>query len=137
MLNHYQLQHHLSQFDKNKFPDGFWAKWRYIWALRLSGQFSEGADFAASKPAFKQVDELVEKIFDVYSFGALYEPGRFPGDEKEFLTRLGLALKVREPDALSFPEQTKSWAFGSLSTIQRLLLPAHFRFALRRNIPVD
>jgi len=112
VFNHYQLQHHLSQFDKTKFPDGFWAKWRYIWALRLSSEFSEGADSAASEREFKQINELVEKIFDLYSFGALYEPGRSPGDEKEYLTRLGLALKVREPDALSFPEQTKSWALA-------------------------
>lgn len=112
VLNHYQLQHHLSQFDKTKFPDGFWAKWRYIWALRLSSGFSECADPAASEPEFKQVNELVEKIFDLYSFGALYEPGSSPGNEKEYLTRLGLALKVREPDALSFPEQAKSWALA-------------------------
>ena len=112
VFNHYQLQHHLSQFDKTKFPDGFWAKWRYIWALRLSSKFSEGADPAAIEPEFEQIDALVEKVFDLYSFGALYEPGRSPGDEKEYLTRLGLALKVREPDALSFPEQTKTWALA-------------------------
>ena len=63
---------------------------------------------------FAQIDELVEKIFDVYSFGAIYDRGRTPGSEKEFLSRLGLGLTVREPDALYFPEQLKSWALARL-----------------------
>jgi hypothetical protein len=56
------------------------------------------------------LDKLVEEIFDTYGVGAVFEPGRERGSEKEFLTRLGLALRVREPDLLAFPEQLKEWS---------------------------
>jgi SEC-C motif len=114
LLNHYQLQHHLSQFNKEKFPDGFWAKWRYLWALKLSTPFLGAIASGKKEQEFERIDELVEKIFDAYSFGAIYEPGRTPGSEKEFLSRLGLGLGTREPDTLGFPEQFKSWATARL-----------------------
>jgi hypothetical protein len=114
LLNHYQLQHHLSQFNKEKLPDGFWAKWRYLWALKLSTPFLESVASGKNEREFERIDELVEKIFDVYSFGAVYEPGHTLGSEKEFLSRLGLGLRTREPDALCFPEQLKSWATARL-----------------------
>ena len=113
VLNHYQMLHHLSQFGTAKFPDGFWAKWRFVWALKLSDEFSDArARDRDDEHAFTTIDELIEKIFDLYSFGAIYEPGRAPGDEKEYLTRLGLGLRVREPDALCFPEQMKNWSLA-------------------------
>lgn len=88
VLNHYQMQHHLSQFGTSKFPDGFWAKWRFIWALLLSSKFSEArASERDDEQAFTSINALTEKIFDLYSFGTLYEPGRSPGSEKEYLTR--------------------------------------------------
>ena len=114
LFNHYQLKHHLSQFNKEKFPDGFWAKWRYLWALKLSTPFLEPVTEAENEREFSRIDELIEQIFDLYSFGAVYEPGRRLGSEKEFLSRLGLGLKVREPDALCFPEQVKNWAMARL-----------------------
>lgn len=55
--------------------------------------------------ALPKIDNLVENIYDAYSVGAVYERGRSPGSEAEFLTRLGLAMRVSEPDALGFPEQ--------------------------------
>jgi hypothetical protein len=114
LLNHYQLKHHLSQFKKDEFPDGFWAKWRYLWALKLSTPFSEAAGPTENEQGFAEIDELLERIFDLYSFGAVYEPGRKLGSEEEFLSRLGLGLNVREPDALCFPEQVKNWALVRL-----------------------
>jgi hypothetical protein len=112
VLNRYQLQHHLSQFDTSKFPDGFWTKWRYLWALLLSGGFLEEKSARDGEENFTRINELIEEIFELYRFGAIYEPGRSPGSEKEFLTRLGLGLKVREPDTLGFPDQIKSWALA-------------------------
>ncbi|MFZ3262444.1 MAG: hypothetical protein WA172_00450 [Terriglobales bacterium] len=43
-----------------------------------SSEFSEGAGPAAIEPEFEQIDELVEKIFDLYSFGARF--GVKPGE---------------------------------------------------------
>jgi hypothetical protein len=108
VLNHYQLQIDLVQTDKSKVPDGFMHKWRYLWALLLANPFLEGEGELGSE--MKQVDQLIEDIFRTYGIGALYEPGHTRGSEKEFLTRLGLAIKVREPDTLGFPEQIKDWA---------------------------
>ncbi len=34
ILTHYQMRMHAA-FDKSKLPDGFSAKWRYLWALTL------------------------------------------------------------------------------------------------------
>ena len=112
LLNHYQLKHHLSQFKHDEFPDGFWAKWRYLWALRLSMPFMEATTSGENEQEIARADELVEKIFDLYSFGAIYEPGHTLGSEREFLSRLGLGLKVREPDALCFPEQVENWGLA-------------------------
>jgi hypothetical protein len=120
VLNHYQLLIHTVQTDKSKVPDGFFSKWRYIWALQLSNRFSDMDANHVSESQFKSIDELIEQIFDVYGFGAMLEPGRSRGSEKEFLTRLGLALKVREPDILGFPEQIQSWASARLEPFNDL-----------------
>lgn len=108
-LNYYQLKHHFSHIKKDEFPDGFWAKWRYVWALKLSSPLVGTGDAVIDGTQFAKVDELVEKIFELYTVGAVFEPGRTSGSEKEFLSRLGLGLRVREPDALCFPEQAKKW----------------------------
>lgn len=110
-LNHYQLLIHTVQTDKSKVPDGFFSKWRYFWALLLSKPFSGAPANDRSEAEFQSIDKLIEEIFDVYAFGAIYEPGRTRRSEEEFLTRLGLGLKVREPDVLGFPEQIQRWAF--------------------------
>lgn len=109
VLNHYQFRINFAGPDKEKLPDGFWAKCRYVSALSLKNTLVE-APSATSEFAFDRIDDLVEEIFDVYSFGAIYEPGTNPGSEKEFLARLGLGLRVREPEALGFPEQFKALA---------------------------
>ncbi|MGB9071796.1 MAG: SEC-C metal-binding domain-containing protein [Terriglobales bacterium] len=114
VLNHYQFRLHLSELAKEKLPDGFWAKTRYVWGLLLSRPFSE-VGVGDAKETLARVDELVEKIFELYSFGAVYEPGRALGSESEFLARLGLAMDVREIDILGFPEQFRSWAVARLS----------------------
>jgi SEC-C motif len=110
VLNYYQFRLHLSQLSKEELPDGFWAKSRYIWALLLSQRFSETN--TGTPQDFSQVDELVEKIFELYSFGAVYESGP---SEPEYLSRLGLALGVREVDMLGFPEQFKLWSLARLT----------------------
>jgi len=114
VLDHYQTRIHTAQPDKSNVPDGFLIKWRYVWALHLSNPFSEAEVKDDSKNLFDSIDKLIEDIFDVYMFGAVQEPGRFRGSEEEFLTRLGLALKVREPHILGFPEQMRSWALTRL-----------------------
>ena len=111
VLNHYQFRTDLAGPNKDKLPDGFWAKGRYASALLLRGKFVENSS-GKSGPALGRIDDLIEKIYDVYTLGAVYERGRNPGSEKEFLARLGLALRVREPEALGFPEQFKAWAMA-------------------------
>jgi hypothetical protein len=91
--------------------------------------FAEATNPQGVEQEFAQIDDLIEKIFDGYSFGAVYEPGRTPGSEKEFLSRLGLGLKVREPDTPCFPEQAKDWALARLTPFNdRYFIPA---FGLR------
>lgn len=108
VLNHYQLLINSVQTDKSEVPDGFIFKWRYLWMLLLSNPYvDKEGEF---EPEFKKIDHLIEEIFQTYGLGAIYEPGRSIGSEKEFLTRLGLAIKVREPDTLAFPEQIREWA---------------------------
>jgi hypothetical protein len=109
VLNHYQFRINFAGPNRGELPDGFWAKGRYVSALSLKNIFVE-ASKAKSELAFDRIDQLVEKIFDVYSFGAIYDHGTNLGSEKEFLARLGLCLRVREPEALGFPEQFKAWA---------------------------
>jgi len=108
-LNNYQLRIHLVQTDKSKVPDGFMFKWRYLWALSLSADFRDRSLGAEPNSNFHAIDQLVEKIYDTYSVGAVYDPGRVRGSEREFLARLGLAIRVREPDVLAFPEQIRDW----------------------------
>lgn len=88
VLNHYQFRINFAGPGKEKLPDGFWAKGRYVSALSLKNTLVE-APSPTSELAFDRIDDLIEKIFDVYSFGAIYEPGTDPGSEKEFLARLG------------------------------------------------
>jgi hypothetical protein len=112
VLDHYQLRIDTVQYDKSNVPDGFIFKWRYIWGQLLSGPFLELKHTSPS--AMTGIDELVEKIFQVYEFGAVQEHGRDRASEKEFLTRLGLAIRVREPDTLAFPEQIQEWGEARL-----------------------
>jgi hypothetical protein len=108
VLDYYQFRIDLVQPDKSNMPDGFLTKCRYLWAILLSNSsFEMQGDF---QPELKKVDELIEQIFEMYVYGVLAEPGRSKGSEKEFLTRLGVGLAVREPDVLAFPEQIREWA---------------------------
>jgi SEC-C motif-containing protein len=108
VLDRYQFRIDAARPDKKNVPDGFLIKWRYLFALLLSNPFVAKAGDVELE--LKEIDQLVEKIFQTYEAGALYEPGRVRGSEKEFLARLGLAIKVREPDTLAFPEQIQKWA---------------------------
>ncbi len=114
VLNYYQLRIDAVQTDKSGVPDGFIIKWRYLWALLLSKAYLETNDHV--DPDLGLLDELIEKIFETYAVGAVQEPGRVRGSEKEFLTRLGLGLRVREPDVIAFPEQIQKWASARLQT---------------------
>ncbi len=110
VLVNYQMRLHAA-IDRTNLPDGFWAKWRYVWGLKLASPFVPGDGRECS---FKAIDDLVERIFETYSTGAVLEPGRQRGSEKEFLTRLGLAIRVREPESLGFHEQFRAWAVERL-----------------------
>jgi hypothetical protein len=107
VLNNYQLQIDAVQTDKKNVPDGFMFKWRYLWALSLSADFRDGT--LGAKADFQPIDQLLERIYDTYSLGAVYDAGRVRGSEREFLARLGLGIRVREPDVLAFPEQIRDW----------------------------
>ena len=107
VLDHYQAKMDLSQLDFENLPDGFWAKWRYIWSLRLQKD-PEGKE--GNKSAFAKIDKAVEELFDLYSQGAIFEEGLRSRSEREFYARLGLALGVREVGNLAFPEQFRSEA---------------------------
>jgi hypothetical protein len=123
VLNHYQFRINLSQLHKDKLPDGFWAKGRYVWALLLQNKLLD-APRLDDESVLERIDDLVEKTYDSYSFGAVYEPGQSPGSETEFLTRLGLGLRVREPDALGFPEQFRAWAMARFPSFnERYFVP--------------
>ncbi|HEY1940056.1 MAG TPA: SEC-C domain-containing protein [Candidatus Angelobacter sp.] len=107
VLTHYQLLIDTA-VDKSKVPDGFIFKWRYLWALLLANPFVETKP---GVPHFGEIDKLIEDIFESYLVGAIYDRGQNPGSEQEFLTRLGLAIRVREFDSLlGFPEQISNWA---------------------------
>jgi len=110
VLNHYLLKTHFARIDKREMPDGYWVKWRYLWAILLSLPWETENTADATEPDYDKIDKSLEDIFDVYRIGAIYDPGVSPGSEPEFLARLGLATKVREPDVLAFPEQIKRWA---------------------------
>lgn len=112
VLDSYQFRIDTAEPDRSNVPDGFMAKWRYVWAILLSNPFLEAKPTV--EPELRQVDELVEKIYDVYSIGAVRAPGHFRGSEREFLTRLGVAMKVRELGVLRFSEQIKRWALARL-----------------------
>jgi len=112
VLDNYQFRMNIARPDKSNVPDGFMSKWRYVWALLLSNSFLGLKDDLETK--LVPIDELVEKIYDLYSIGAVHEPGHIRGSEKEFLTRLGLAIKVRELDVLGFSEQIQDWALARL-----------------------
>jgi hypothetical protein len=101
-LDNYQMRLDLSSSKHDDYPDGYWAKWRYLWALRLMAGVGEKQIDEADTA---KIDQLIEEIYDSYSASAVYDPGKDPRSEKEFFARLGLALKVREVGDLSFPEQ--------------------------------
>lgn len=113
ILDNYQLRIHTAKDDKSNVPDGFIIKWRYVWAQALTNPLVSGPE--KNELDFAKIDALTEDIFRTYEVGAVFEPGRERGSEKEFLSRLGLAMKVREPDILGFPEQIKWWATTRLT----------------------
>ncbi len=81
----------------------------------------KGDDGTGAKgPDYAEIDRLIEEIFDLYRVGAIYDPGVSPGSEQDFLARLGLAIKVREPEVLGFPEQIKNWALMRLEPFDDL-----------------
>ncbi len=122
VLNRYQLRIDLVQADKSKVPDGFIFKWRYLWAQLLSEPQRDVG--ALSDVGVARLDALIEQVFEMYEMGALYERGRVERSEEEFLTRLGLALRVREPEVLAFPEQIRDWSMARLQPFDdRYFLP--------------
>jgi hypothetical protein len=110
VFNYYLARSHAARLYKNEMPDGYWVKWRYLWAILLALPWRASDNAGSKEPDYAEIDRLIEEIFDVYRVGAIYDPGVTPGSEPEFLARLGLAIKVREPEVLAFPEQIKDWA---------------------------
>jgi hypothetical protein len=133
VLNHYLLKTHFARIEKSEMPDGYWVKWRFLWAILLSLPWKEENGPDAKEPDWDKIDKLIEQIFDVYRFGAIYDPGVTPGSEPEFLARLGLATKVREPDVLAFPEQIKNWALTRFEPFDDTFFRPSFGVRSRRS----
>jgi hypothetical protein len=110
VLNYYLAKAHSARLYGTPMPDGFWPKFRYIWAILLSLQWKGYGGVNPEDLDFSEIDQRIETIFDLYRIGAIYDPGTTPGSRQEFLARMGLAIRVREPDVLGYPEQIKDWA---------------------------
>jgi hypothetical protein len=110
VLNYYLAKAHTARIYEIEMPDGYWPKFRYIWAILLALPWKPDDGVSPDDLDFSEIDRRIETIFDIYRVGAIYDPGKTPGSRPEFLARLGLAMRVREPDVLAFPEQIRDWA---------------------------
>jgi hypothetical protein len=75
VFNHYLLRSHAARLYKNEMPDGYWVKWRYLWAILLSLPWRASDDAGTKEPDYAKIDRLIEEIFEVYRVGAIYDPG--------------------------------------------------------------
>lgn len=110
VLNYYLAKAHAARMYDIEMPDGYWPKFRYIWAILLALPWKPYDGVDPDDLDFSEIDRRVEEVFDAYRVGAIYDPGRAPGSRTEFLARMGWAIRVREPDVLAFPEQIRDWA---------------------------
>jgi hypothetical protein len=110
VLNYYLAKAHSARLYGTQMPDGYWVKFRYVWAMLLSLPWKGYVGVNPEDLDFSKIEQRVETIFDLYRVGAIYDPGTTPGSRQEFLARMGLAIRVREPDVLAYPEQIKDWA---------------------------
>jgi hypothetical protein len=110
VLNYYLAKAHSARLYGTPMPDGYWVKFRYVWAILLSIPWKGYVGVNPEALDFSKIDQRIETIFDLYRIGAIYDPGTTPGSRQEFLARMGLAIRVREPDVLAYPEQIKDWA---------------------------
>jgi len=110
VLNYYLAKAHSARLYGSPMPDGYWIKFRYVWAILLSLPWKGYVGVNPEDLDFSKIDQRLETIFDLYRIGAIYDPGTTPGSRQEFLARMGLAIRVREPDVLAYPEQIREWA---------------------------
>jgi hypothetical protein len=110
VLNYYLGKAHAARVHDIEMPDGYWQKFRYMWAILLSLSWKPYDSVDPDDLDFAEIDQRIEEIFNVYRVGAIYDPGKVPGSRREFLARMGWAIRVLEPDVLAFPEQIRDWA---------------------------
>lgn len=114
LINHYQLRIDISATeDKSSYPDAYVLKWRYLFGLILANGLQ-----APDNPIenTEQIDHLLEKIYDLYVYDAIYTSIKENRKEKEFLVRLKFATQARQPDiGLAYPEQIRSWSIQRFS----------------------
>ena len=115
VLNYYLGKAHAARMYDIEMPDGYWPKFRYTWAILLSLPWKPYDGVDPDDLDFAEIDQKIEDIFHAYRVGAIYDPGKVPGSLREFLARMGWAIRVREPDVLAFPEQIKDWALMKFS----------------------
>jgi hypothetical protein len=115
VLNYYLAKAHSARLYGTPMPDGYWVKFRYVWAILLSLPWKGYVGVNPEALDFSKIDQRIETIFDLYRIGAIYDPGTTPGSRQEFLARMGLAIRVREPDVLAYPEQIRDWAVTRFS----------------------
>ena len=115
VLNYYLGKAHAIRMQSIEMPDGYWPKFRYLWAILLSLPWKPYDGVDPDDLDFAVIDRKVEDVFDAYRLGAIYDPGKVPGSRTEFLARMGWAIRVWEPDVLAFPEQIRVWALEKLS----------------------
>jgi len=101
VLNYYLAEAHSARVYGTPMPDGFWQKFRYIWAILLSLPWKGYDGVNPEHLDFSEIDKRIETIYDLYRIGATYDPEATPGSRQEFLARMGWAIRVREPDVLA------------------------------------
>jgi len=67
----------------------------------------------------QHIADDLETIFDLYRIGAICDSWIPLGWRQDFLARNGLAIRVREPDVLGYPEQIKDWASTRFAPLDR------------------
>lgn len=82
VLNYYLAKTHSARLYGIPMPDGYWPKFRYLWAILLSLPWKEYGGVNPEDLDFSAIDQRIETIFDLYRIGAIYDPGTTPGSRQ-------------------------------------------------------
>src|SRR5271154_4841434 len=79
VVNYYLGKAHAARMYDLEMPDGYWPKFRYMWAILLSLHWKPYNGVDPDDLDFAEIDQRIEDIFDIYRVGAIYDPGKVPG----------------------------------------------------------